>query len=320
MGRTLAEQRIIEKRVSQGILRPRLEQLFRYSVKISSEADAQFLHWLAMKQVSREEARDKIPVFSPSGLGDCMRQVYLRKNHKKHGLERVEIPRIQPHGYFLHGDFLHLKWQFALWKLAQVDPEFEIIEVELPVLSKRKDHGGTLDVLARIIGELVIIDVKGVNVRTFQQFVKGDPPTNYVIQTADYMMLLNAYAMRKGLIGKDERVTRGLILAENKGGPDPKHPLAIHETEISLKEHLPKVQRRLEVLRGYDSREEIPPPECKSTGTLQFQGCPFSGFCKVEVKEIQEREREAARRDADELSVAVPRARRSNRSRRSRPR
>lgn len=319
MARTLAEKRIIQRRRTQGVLRPRLEEFFKYSVKFSSEADAQFIAWLMQKQVERDQARDAISVFSPSGLADCLRQVYLRKNYKEHGLERVEIPRIEPNYYFHHGDFIHLKWAHALWRLSLVDSGVEILEFELPVLSKRRDHGGTLDVLMKLDGEPLVIDWKGVNVRTFQQFVNGDPPIQYVIQLADYIMLVNAMAQRQGLLKKGQKITRGLIMAENKGGPDRDHPLALHEHEVKLKDHLPKVQARLEVLRNYDSEKEIPPPECQSTGSLQFQSCPFSKFCKKEVKEIQERNRELARSDANGLKVAIPRAGRSNRSRRSRP-
>ena len=106
-------------------------------------------------------------MFSPSGLASCLRRVYLSKNWKELGLTRVELPAIEPHYYFFTGDFIHLKWQFALYKLSLLIPDFWLIECELPVMSKHRDHGGTLDVLVLYKGEAFIVDVKGLNVEDF---------------------------------------------------------------------------------------------------------------------------------------------------------
>jgi len=312
---------------SNGVLVPLLNELMKQPLKIDSEDDAEFLFHLAMRQVEREKMRKgDDTVFSPSALAECLRKVYLQKNWKKLGFERVVMPAIEPHGYFLEGDFKHLKWQFAMYRMAQVCDGFDMIEddlpwpkahgFEIPVLSKRGDHGGTLDALPVLLEEPLIVDVKGVNVRTFQKAVRGDDPRNYIIQISDYGMLVNSN--RNGTISLPRKIKRAILLYENKGGPDMRHPLALHETLIKISDVTPEVRARLEVLREHEAKEEIPAIECTNTRTIQFQGCPFAGFCKAEVKKVEkktERRRGASRSNTVRLAVAKPN--RSSRSRRS---
>src|SRR3954464_11461819 len=94
VARTPIEKRLIGERAqSSGILVPKLNEILKYGVGIETEADADFLHMLAMKQVLREnERKTGDGVYSPSGLASCLRQVYFRKNWKKLGLKRVELP------------------------------------------------------------------------------------------------------------------------------------------------------------------------------------------------------------------------------------
>ena len=325
--RTLSEKRIIQKRRAQGILVPLLEEMFRKPVGIDTPEDAAWMHRLMEKAIEREKVR-KIEegVFSPSSLASCIRKVYLTKNWKKLGFERIEVPRIEPNGYFFKGDMVHLQWQFALYKLSQRCEEFELLPdgdghhlVEVRVMSKRGDHGGTIDAIGAIRGEPYIIDPKGVNLRTFQKAVRGDVEDSYRIQIADYMVLVNAGAIIiSGTPMKlKKRVENALLLYESKAGPDPFHPLALAEVLVPLKKNMPEVRLRLEVLRGHEARQEIPKPECESTRTLQFQGCPFAEFCRKEVKEIEKRKRVAEGRNSNGLRVARSSRKRSNRSGRS---
>lgn len=325
MARTQLEKMLIQQsNQSGGVLTPLLNELMKRPLKIESQDDAEFLFHLAMRQVEREKTRKSgNTVFSPSALAECLRKVYLQKNWKELGFERVVIPAIEPNGYFLEGDFKHLKWQFAMYRLAQVCDGFDMIEddlpwqkahgFELPILSKRGDHGGTIDALPILLEEPLVIDVKGVNVRTFQKAVRGNDPHNYVIQAGDYGMLLNSRTRHVKLPRKIKRV---ILLYENKGGPDMNHPLALHETVLKLSEIVPEVRARLEVLREHEAKEEIPEPECTSTKTIQFQGCPFAGFCKVEVKRIEKRNSKSKSRNTGKLRVAKPK--RSDRPRRPR--
>jgi hypothetical protein len=314
MARTQLEKLLIQQRnQSGGIIVPLLNELMKRPLKISSQDDAEFLFHLAMRQVERENTRKSgDTVFSPSALAECLRKVYLQKNWKKLGFDRVEMPAIEPHGYFLEGDFKHLKWQFGLYRLAQVCDGFDMIEddlpwqkahgFEIPILSKRGDHGGTLDALPILLEEPLLIDIKGVNVRTFQKAVRGDDPHSYKIQISDYGMLLNSRAGVK----LPSKVKKAIILYENKGGPDMRHPLALHETVVTISKIIPEVRARLEVLREHEAKEEIPEPECTSTKTIQFQGCPFQGFCKVEVKRVERRNSKSKGRNTKRLRVAKP--------------
>jgi len=336
MPRTETEKRIIQQRKLQergGLIVPLLEDLLKSPLGIESDVDAEWLYELAKKQVERDRIRkegydnDEM-VFSPSGLADCLRRVFLSKNHKQFGLERVSLPAIEPHFYFFTGDFLHLKWQFAFYKLSCTGIPFHLVDVELPILSKRKDHGGTLDVLALLGTEALIIDAKGLNVRSFNGVDKNESSEQnhkYRIQLTDYGMLFNS-ALQRGSWVPDEqtlnymkyygmtefpKVKRMVLLAENKGGPDQNHPAALTETIIPLKPNLPEVKARLETLREYDQKEEIPSPECVSTRLIAFTGCPFAEFCRPEVKRA-----EAARAKASStkgLRVARPKRRGSPR-------
>lgn len=322
MPRTPTEKRLIGERAqSSGILVPKLNEILKYGVGIESEADADFLHMLAMKQVLREnERKTGDGVYSPSGLASCLRQVYLRKNWQKLGLTRIEGTAIEPHFYFLTGDFIHLKWQFAMWKLSLLEmkkdePEFVLLDCELPVMSKRGDHGGTIDVLALLEGELVVIDVKGLNVRAFQKIDSGERIHDYVIQVGDYMMLWNSGVRHRmkvipenitELTGWNQwpRVTKGIILAENKGGPDPRHPSALTEYIVKAKDALPEVRARLEVLRAHEEEQTLPEIECTSTRQFQFTGCPFAEICRKEVRRVERKNAKSG--DSREYKLARP--------------
>jgi hypothetical protein len=103
------------------------------------------------------------------------------------GLQRREGYGIEARSYFAEGTFKHLKWQYALYKLSHFNPEFLLLDVEVPVMSKRKDHGGTLDALVVYRNTAYVVDFKGLNVRAFGRIVNGDIPLAYRIQLADYM-------------------------------------------------------------------------------------------------------------------------------------
>lgn len=311
-------------REREQLIVPLLTELLSEPLEIRNESDASWLYTLAMKTVERDKQRkesyDKDEmVFSPSGLASCLRRVYLSKNHKKHGLKSVRLRAPEPHFYFFTGDWLHLKWQYALYRLSLVNPDFLLIDSEMQIMSKRKDHGGTIDVFCIYKKEPLIIDVKGLNVRAFNSVDRGEPSHNYRVQVADYGMLLNS-AITSGRyklpywvldhLGMKElpKIKRGIILAENKGGPDMNHPIALTEHIVDLKSNMPEVRVRLEVLREHDEKEEIPEPECISTRFADFTGCPFSEFCRKEVRRIEAARAKAI--DPTKLKVARPKRRR----------
>jgi len=295
---------------------PLIEDRLKWPVRIETSKDIKFLSNLFEKNQQRELDRDSERMYSPSALSECLRRVYLTKNFEDENIPRVFPPRIEPNFYFLTGEFLHLKWQYTIYKMAQEFPEIELApdpidSFEVRVVSKRGDHGGTIDVIPAILGEHMVVDFKGLNVRSFQKISRGTVPDNYRVQITDYMMLLNSERPRRYEI-KD-----ALLIAENKGGPDTHYPAALCEVRIPLAEFKREVQLRLEALRAYEAREEIPPPECISTKAIEFTGCPFQGYCKKEVKQIENKRIESESRNTDRYKVRVPDKRRSNRSRRN---
>jgi hypothetical protein len=314
MARTKLESQIRHTRTRKGVLVPLLEDLFKTPVEIESDEDIDWIEGVLRSMVERGHARTHKPLYSPSQLAGCLRYVYLLKHRSEHGIPFVRSTSTSAHFYFFNGNFLHLKWQFALHKLqlAINDPAVFVLHgVEIPIQSKRKDHGGTVDALCSVYGEPTIVDFKGLNVRAFQGITRGTVPVPYAMQLGDYGMLYNSAK------GTDLKISRGLLVSENKGGPDPKHPLALQETEIEIATWLPQVRSRLKELREYGSEKEIPPPECHSTGIVQFTGCPFRKFCKEEVKAIERKNKLASRKDAEGLEVAVPKGRRNHRPRRN---
>src|SRR3954466_6488051 len=255
---------IRHKQKRKGVLVPLLEDLFQKPVEPETDDEIDFITDILKSQVRRQKDRTHRPVFSPSQLSECLRYVYLLKHHKKLKIPKTASVRVEPHFYFFNGNFLHIKWQFALYKLDKALPDqiFKLIGVEVPILSKRKDHGGTADALVLIYGELYIVDFKGLNVRSFGEITRGSIPPQYAMQLADYGMLFNSQKKNNG------RISKGLLITENKGGPTPKALLALHESAIEIATHLPEVRGRLEVLREHGEANSIPPPECISTQTL----------------------------------------------------
>jgi hypothetical protein len=303
--KTLTERQIAHARRRKGMFVPLMEDFMRKPVNIESNEDVEFLTSLFQKMTEREDRRrdPNSNMFSPSALASCLRLVYLKKHHEALEILSRTLPRVEPNFYFLNGNFLHIKWQFATYKLAKAinDPKvFEIHGFEVAIESKRKDHGGTVDVIVSIFEEPLILDFKGLNVRSFSEIAREYVPVDYRIQLTDYMILWNSRR------DAPFRIERALLLTESKGGPDNKHPIAMHETEILLNDFKPEVRRRLEVLREHEAKEEIPPPECTSTASFQFGGCPFASYCKEEVREIQDRLRRRESRKATEVSLARP--------------
>lgn len=286
----------------KGTLVPLLEDLFQKPVEIESDEDINFIAGLAALMAGRGVRRNAAPVFSPSQLSECLRYVYLLKNHKELGILKLGQTRVDANFYLFNGNFLHLKWQFALHKLDLALPNeiFTLIGVEVPIISKRKDHGGTVDALCLVYGEPTVVDFKGLNVRSFTNITYGTVPESYLVQMADYGMLYNS--QRNGT----NKISHGLLVTENKGGPDPKHPIALQETEVPIDLYLPNVRSRLKKLREHGEANTIPHPECVSTQTIQFQSCPFRGFCRKEVKAIQRKRAELESRDTAKLTVARP--------------
>lgn len=312
MPRTQIEKRIRHQRKRKGILVPLIEDFMTRPVNIESQADADWIHALTETMIEREERRrlDE-KVFSPSALSECLRYIYFAKNFKELGIPKVFTSRVEPNFYFLTGNFLHIKWQFALYKLDKItdDDDFKLIAVEYQVISKHGDHGGTIDVLCEVDREPLIVDFKGLNVRDWGRIARNEIPHAYRIQCADYGMLYNASKERP--TGK---VKRTLLIAENKGGPTNDYPAALTESEINVRENLPEVRARLEVLRTHEKENTIPQAECVSTHTVQFLGCPFRKYCKEEVQAI-ERERKSADSNSKKHRLAVSTRRRANRSR-----
>lgn len=296
--RTATERRILERRRAKGILVPILEEVLERQLSVDDEKDQWFMLEL-MKARARQREKG---VFSPSMLSSCMRQAYFAKT----GVEKRAAKSPRSNGFFLDGDFRHYKWQFALWKAHRAGL-LELLGCEIRVYHPNGDFAGTIDAIVRIDGKLYVIDFKGMNVNSFQNHEKYGTKEGYVVQIVGYAGIVNLCCAFESFMGNFTGVVieACLLVGENKGGPvQGGSPIALHEDLLPISKHRSKVKRRMHALRGFVSREEVPPPECTSTRTLGFQECPFSYLCREEVLQIQ-RKRESERKQQG-LSVSRP--------------
>lgn len=319
---TPIEKRIIQERKSKArgdVLVPILEELLEQECIPEDAEDFRFLDMLVR---ARALPRKK-GVFSPSMLGSCLRQAYFAKRD----VEKHMAASPQSNGYFLHGNFVHFKWQFAMWKAHRrgmlelvtvpIGHEVAIIwqlavdklisesaakqwmdalnffgdatrpGVEVRVVAD--DFGGTIDVLPRIDDIAYVTDFKGIRLDDYMKTVKRGAPLKYRKQIVGYAMNVNESDL--GI-----QVDDCLLVSECKAGPvtGAGSPIALHEARVSVEEFTGEVTRRLRTLRWHDGKDDMPPPECKSTQWTSFQECPFNRFCLDEVRLLQrEREKDA---------------------------
>lgn len=335
---TPAERTLIARRKaadSGAVLVPILERLLEYPVEPEDALDFRFLDMLVR---ARALPRRK-GVFSPSMLASCMRQSYLAKR----GSEKLIAPDAQRNGYFLNGNFVHFKLQFAMWKAHRaemlrlltvpIEHELDIVTsleragkvgehdaslwrlalnfygdgtrpgVEVRVIEG--DWGGTIDVLANI-GSNYVIDFKGLRLDEYMKTVKKGASPEYRKQLVGYAGIANK------VLALDPPVTDCLLVCESKSGPvsGVGSPIALHETLVPVAEFEGEVARRLRTLRHFDRVGDLPSIECVSTQHMGFQSCPFSSRCRDEVLAVQRERERKARKRADVNGSKVARSRR----------
>jgi hypothetical protein len=275
-----------------GVLVPLVNKFMtECAVEIETEADCEFLRQLMLKTMKREEMRREGPrYFSPSSLGEpCIRKAYL----SRHAVKVPGAPSpygLSAHYYFLTGNFLHLKWQFAFYKMEQWIGNSTIFKVhgyEIPVTSKRGDHRGTIDVVASIYNEPWIIDIKGLNSFSAHKVGLGRISKSYQMQLTDYLVLWNSQK------DKPFEINRSLLFVEDKGWVESSKVSPIQEMVVPGNPKL--VQRRLKRLRDYEARGQIPNPRCKSLKDKNFVSCQFRGICFDEVQAVGKKQTEKIR-------------------------
>lgn len=281
MARTATEKRILQRRAARGVLVPILEEVLENQLDVEDEADYEFMLNL-MK--ARARGREK-GVFSPSMLSSCVRQAFFAKTQ----VEKRPVKSPRTNGFFLDGDFRHYKWQFACWKAHRAGL-LKLHGCEIRVFHPNGDFAGTIDAIVEIDGVFYVVDFKGMNVNSFQQHEKWGTRDGYVVQIVGYAMIVNMCCAFESFMGEvlGVEIVTCLLVGESKGGPGHSgSPIALHEDALIVKHHRSKVKSRMHLLRRYDDKKEIPPPDCTSTRTLQFQECPFAYICREEIKAIQ---------------------------------
>lgn len=278
-------------------------------------------------------------VFSPSMLSSCLRQSWFAKR----GTEKHAAFSVETNGYFLKGNFVHLQWQFACWRLHQARL-IELVTVpiahELDILrelflsgdenhSDRDyvqwsdaldfngdgtrlgvevrvvdgDFGGTIDVLARFLLE----QREPVRVVDFKGINLIDFQRTLKNGTkSEYKRQISGYGkIASTVLGLDVR--EACLVSECKAGPlrGRTSPLALHEDVIQVVDHLGDVKRLLKTLRHYDAVDDMPPAECVSTRHKGYEECAFNRYCKDEVL-VAQRAREAMARTKARMREVKP--------------
>lgn len=266
-----------------------MEELLEHEVIPEDEEDFAFM----LDLIKTRSTPRKKGVFSPSMLGSCLRQAYFAKR----GTEKHMTANPQTNGYFLTGNFLHFKWQFALHKAHRAGM-LELLGVEVRVMDG--EFGGTIDALVRIDGIVYVVDFKGINIIDFQRTVKRGAKQEYRKQIVGY-----AKIAAKVL---DLEIEHCLLISESKSGPISGRgsPIALHETKVAVKDFEGEVAKRLRTLRWYDHKDELPPISCVSTKHMGFVECPFQRYCTDEVKAVQRKREEVAKATKKNYRVARP--------------
>jgi hypothetical protein len=302
--RNQVEKELSQQQRSTGILVPLFEHYMTRGYGYWDQDDQQFLARLMLKDSRREAVRRKRPTYSPSLLGGCRRHTFLAAHHKRLKITPTLILKPETRHYFWTGTWAHLRLQLRLYQLHK-NGYLRLRGVEIPVGDK--EHNGTLDAIVEIRNIPYVVDFKYVNDRAFQQVVDKQVPEGYKIQIADYVTLVNEDPDLPD-------VSNALLLVERKSGPTPEFPAALCEYRVNLKVNQRKANDRIKELQAHVQADTIPEPECTSVTQAQFTGCPFRGYCKKEVRQI-ERQAAADSSNTPKFRVAVPEKRGADRSR-----
>jgi len=269
--------------------------------------DIEFLHDLMTRISIREGERNDVRVYSPSGIGGCLRHSFLSRHFQDLGIPKKFKKKVETHFYFEFGTWTHLKLQVVIYRMSKKG-WLKLHGTEIPVKSKHGDHGGTIDVIYEV-SVPTALDIKGLNQRDFLLVANNDVPEGYQAQLAHYVILANSQK------GKFPYIEQAKILAENKAGPTIEFPVALCEASVDLESNKEIVKLRLAKLREHEQENSIPRAECTSTQSRAFKDCPFRDYCFETVKRRERKIRNTKNRNTNKLKISVPPARRANRSR-----
>ncbi len=172
------------------------------------------------------------------------------------------------------------KWQFALWKLHRRN-KIILHGCEIRVFSVQGDFAGTIDALISIDNEKYLIDFKGINVPDFMRFTRRGIDPKHRLQIVGYGIIVNGSNL-------PYQVKYCLLVGESKGGPiSGGNAIGLHEDCVEVNTYKAEVRRRLQLLRDYEKKSEIPPIECENIRQSQFTNCPYSKWCRQEVLKVQ---------------------------------
>src|SRR5262245_47764860 len=104
-----------------GVLVPLIEKFFNeQAIAIESAEYIAFLTGQMGLMVAREHRRKEDPGhYSPTSLGEkCVRKAYLNR-HSKINHNSKSPYDAAAHGFFLTGNFMHLRWQFVFYKMEK---------------------------------------------------------------------------------------------------------------------------------------------------------------------------------------------------------
>jgi hypothetical protein len=196
---------------------------------------------------------------SPSSLSGCEREAVFKFVGVK-GRRRLD-PDLEL--IYDAGTWIGHKWQATFKDMEAVlgKAKFEVVGIEVPIVLKRLFIAGTLDVIVRVYGELMVIEIKSINDRGFDYITNNGALPHNRRQLITYMRSKGA---RTGVLwyeNKNNQRTQAFVLRDKEA----EWPL-IKSWSQSVISHM--------------ERRTLPAkhPECKR-GNIFYEKCPFAGLC-----------------------------------------
>lgn len=187
--------------------------------------------------------------FYPSSIAKCRREiVYQMLGYPKQDIP-TRVLRI-----FDNGDSMHERYQNWFAEMGI------LISPELPLKNEELCISGRTDALIRINDELVLVELKSANDRSFGWMVKKNEPKE------DYVMQLQLYLHLTG-------IDKGIILIENKNDQ------TILEFPIAYdKEMSNELINKIKYCVDHAKSNEIPERDYTKS-TFQCKYCDYAEMC-----------------------------------------
>lgn len=200
------------------------------------------------------------------GVGQlCYREQVFSKYYQPKKI----IPSVVALRKFLEGWYVHLKWQ-RLFRIAKVDEEIEVTHYE-----PKYELYYTPDGIIRLLGKKWVVEIKSMNLNSFEEVRRKDsPPENAVNQAQLYMHLTG--------------IPQAIILCECK---DDQFFLVwkITYDPAYIQPYLDRLDTVVKLYRVHEEQNRLPKrlSYCETNPSApRARSCPYHAVCFSPQREI----------------------------------